>query len=193
MESTNRKPGATNTGQTQRTPSTEYNTNPHLNSQDLVNLIDNQLIFKNKLVAFLEKYKHERQRRQLTEQQWDTAITAKNKQISILENTLRWKDKDIISQNRKNEYLRWQLYETHIWTPAQEISWLKDFFNMDIDGCIQQIGKRLSEGSRRSQFNPRKVAHPKLGFVNIYHEYVLQEFHRHLLKYPHYMKQFRKY
>ena len=154
--------------------------------------IDNILANPNGIVAFLEKYKDDRQRRRLAEQQRDEAIEAKNKQISILEDNLRWKDENIISQKREIAYLNWQLFEPNIWIPLREITWLKDFFNMH-GVCMQQIGRTLSKESRRqSRFNPRKVEHPKLGVANIYHEYVIQEFHRALINDPNFMKKFRK-
>jgi hypothetical protein len=193
MESTNKKPGAENTGQIQRTSSTEHDTNSHLNSQDLVNFIDNVLANQKGIVSSLEKYKDERQRRIMAEQKKDEAIETKNKQISILEGKLLCKDENLISQKREIAYLNWQLYEPNIWIPLREITWLKDFFNMDIGIYMQQIGRTLSkESRRRPQFNPRKVEHPKLGVVNIYHEYVIQEFHRALIESPNFMKKFRK-
>lgn len=137
--------------------------------------IDNILSNPNGVVAFLEKYKDERQRRRLAEQQRNVSIKAIN------------------SKDRKINYLNWQLYERHTWMPVQDILWLKDFFNMDIGGCMQQIGRILSAGSRRGGFYPRKIAHPKFGAVNIYHEYVIRHFHRALIENPNYMKRFRKY
>ncbi|MCP3682653.1 MAG: Bro-N domain-containing protein [bacterium] len=114
------------------------------------------------------------QRLRLAEQQMEKAI------------------KEINLKNQEIEYFRWQLEDSNTWKLVRSISWLKDFFNVDQRGCNQRIGKVLSYASRRLGLNPRKIAHPKLRAVNIYHEKVIQHFHRHLIENPNYMKQIRK-
>jgi len=98
-----------------------------------------------------------------------------------------------LKKNKEIEYLKWLLEDSHTWTLVRSISFLKDFFNVDQRGCNQQIGKILSSGSRKLGLNPRKIVHPKLGVVNLYHEEVIQEFHHHLIEFPNYMKEFRKH
>jgi hypothetical protein len=166
--------------------------NSHLNSQDLVNFIDNVLANSNGIVTFFKKHKDDRQRQRLAEQQRDEAIKAinsKNREINYLARQLV---EGRYLENKKTEYYKWRLYEPHTWTPARNISWLKDFFNMDQRGLFRGIGKILSNKFRRSGLEPRQIIHPELGTINIYHKVAIQDFHDTVIKDPNFMKKFRK-
>jgi hypothetical protein len=159
---------------------------------DTDNFIDNIIANPDGIVIFVEKYIEYQLRQQLAEQQRDEAIEAinsKNRKIIDLEIKLLF---DLYLKNRKIKYLEWQLYDLNTWAPVRDISWLKDFFNIDQVACTNVIGRKLSYESRRLKLYPRQIAYPKCGIINIYHKNVIQSFHRFLIKNPNYMKRFRR-
>lgn len=148
------------------------NSCPSMNSIETASIddfIDDVLANQDVIVAFLKKNKESRQLRRLAEQQRDDAI------------------KEINLKNRKIEYLKWRLDAPNTWVPIRNISWLKDFCDMDQVILVRKIGKILSHGSMKLGLNPRKISHPKLGKVNIYHIDVIRHFHRHLVENPGYL------
>jgi len=94
----------------------------------------------------------------------------KQQQLLLAEDQLFEATSANYSKKLKIEFLEWKLYESQVWAPVREISWLNDFYNLDKKGCTYHIGSSLSNMSKRLGLTPRRVAHPKLGKVNIYHQ-----------------------
>lgn len=141
--------------------------------------VDMALNDTDNLIVILQKYKFEKQSRQLAEQQRDEAIRTKayigsKREATAMAHTAIFK--------KENEKLKTQIGNSERYKQVTAILWLKEFFNMHIEAIYKVVGKRLSTLSTNLEIATIYVESIKYNKVKAYDIDVINYFKQQLME-----------
>ncbi len=141
--------------------------------------VDMALNNTDNLIVILQKYKSEKQSRQLAEQQRDEAIRTKA-QIGSKREATSMAHTAVLK--KENEKLKTQIGNSERYKQVTAILWLKEFFNMHIEAIYKVVGKRLSTLSTNLEIATIDVESIKYNTVKAYDIDVINYFKQQLME-----------
>lgn len=123
-------------------------------------------------ITLLQRYKFEREQRQLAEAQRDEAIRTKAETGSRREATAM-NTASVLS--KQNDKLRTEIGDSRTWKQVKALPWFLEVF-IDVPAAYSVAGRKLSELSRRLGYEIREVEDTRYGIVKAYHADVITAF-----------------
>lgn len=130
-----------------------------------------------RMIAMIQSYKFEKEKRRLAEDQRDEAIRTKafinGKKTATAMQTAS-------TLSKKNEKLQEQIGDSKTYKAVKSIPWLKSFFDLKQHVVYSLIGKQLTKISKKLGYSTQKIANSEFGYVKAYHVDVIDHL-RHKL------------
>lgn len=123
-------------------------------------------------ITLLQRYKFEREQRQLAEAQRDEAIRTKA-EIGSRREATAMNTASVLS--KQNEKLRTEIGDSRTWKQVKALPWFLEVF-IDVPAAYSVAGRKLSELSRRLGYEIREVEDTRYGIVKAYHADVITAF-----------------
>lgn len=123
-------------------------------------------------ITLLQRYKFEREQRQLAEAQRDEAIRTKA-EIGSRREATAMNTASVLS--KQNEKLRTEIGDSRTWKQVKALPWFLEVF-IDVPAAYSVAGRKLSELSRRLGYEIREVEDTRYGIVKAYHVDVIEAF-----------------
>lgn len=123
-------------------------------------------------ITLLQRYKFEREQRQLAEAQRDEAIRTKA-EIGSRREATAMNTASVLS--KQNEKLRTEIGDSRTWKQVKALPWFLEVF-IDVPAAYSVAGRKLSELSRRLGYEIREVEDTRYGIVKTYHADVITAF-----------------
>lgn len=139
-------------------------------------------------ITLLQRYKFEREQRQLAEAQRDEAIRTKA-EIGSRREATAMNTASVLS--KQNEKLRTEIGDSHTWKQVKALPWFLEVF-IDVPAAYSVAGRKLSELSRRLGYEIREVEDTRYGIVKAYHIDVIESFRLALRNDLNMMRKYRR-
>ena len=139
-------------------------------------------------ITLLQRYKFEREQRQLAEAQRDEAIRTKA-EIGSRREATAMNTASVLS--KQNEKLRTEIGDSRTWKQVKALPWFLEVF-IDVPAAYSVAGRKLSELSRRLGYEIREVEDTRYGIVKAYHVDVIEAFRLALKNDLNMMRKYRK-
>ena len=139
-------------------------------------------------ITLLQRYKFEREQRQLAEAQRDEAIRTKA-EIGSRREATAMNTASVLS--KQNEKLRTEIGDSRTWKQVKALPWFLEVF-IDVPAAYSVAGRKLSELSRRLGYEIREVEDTRYGTVKAYHVDVIEAFRLALKNDLNMMRKYRK-
>lgn len=123
-------------------------------------------------ITLLQRYKFEREQRQLAEAQRDEAIRTKA-EIGSRREATAMNTASVLS--KQNDKLRTEIGDSRTWKQVKALPWFLEVF-IDVPAAYSVAGRKLSELSRRLGYEIREVEDTRYGIVKAYHADVITAF-----------------
>lgn len=123
-------------------------------------------------ITLLQRYKFEREQRQLAEAQRDEAIRTKA-EIGSRREATAMNTASVLS--KQNDKLRTEIGDSRTWKQVKVLPWFLEVF-IDVPAAYSVAGRKLSELSRRLGYEIREVEDTRYGIVKAYHADVITAF-----------------
>lgn len=123
-------------------------------------------------ITLLQRYKFEREQRQLAEAQRDEAIRTKA-EIGSRREATAMNTASVLS--KQNDKLRTEIGDSRTWKQMKALPWFLEVF-IDVPAAYSVAGRKLSELSRRLGYEIREVEDTRYGIVKAYHADVITAF-----------------
>lgn len=123
-------------------------------------------------ITLLQRYKFEREQRQLAEAQRDEAIRTKA-EIGSRREATAMNTASVLS--KQNDKLRTEIGDSRTWKQVKALPWFLEVF-IDVPAAYSVAGRKLSELSRRLGYEIREVEDTRYGIVKAYHVDVIEAF-----------------
>ena len=139
-------------------------------------------------ITLLQRYKFEREQRQLAEAQRDEAIRTKA-EIGSRREATAMNTASILS--KQNEKLRTEIGDSRTWKQVKALPWFLEVF-IDVPAAYSVAGRKLSELSRRLGYEIREIEDSRFGSVKAYHVDVIEAFRLALKNDLNMMRKYRR-
>ena len=139
-------------------------------------------------ITLLQRYKFEREQRQLAEAQRDEAIRTKA-QIGSRREATAMNTASVLS--KQNDKLRTEIGDSRTWKQVKALPWFLEVF-IDVPAAYSVAGRKLSELSRRLGYEIREVEDTRYGIVKAYHVDVIEAFRLALKNDLNMMRKYRR-
>jgi len=141
-------------------------------------------------ISLLQKYKFEKQQKELAEKQRDEAIATKAWIGSRREATAM---STASKYSRENDKLKTEIGNSKTWKQVKAIDWLGDMFNLKIKSAYSQIGRQLSKLSLNRNYPCKYIEDTQYGQVKAYHVDIISHFKQKLIDDLNMMRKYRVY
>lgn len=139
-------------------------------------------------ITLLQRYKFEREQRQLAEAQRDEAIRTKA-EIGSRREATAMNTASVLS--KQNDKLRTEIGDSRTWKQVKALPWFLEVF-IDVPAAYSVAGRKLSELSCRLGYEIREVEDTRYGIVKAYHVDVIEAFRLALKNDLNMMRKYRR-